>query len=91
MWNCWKARTELRSCVKIKMAILGVYMSAEEAGAGERGRECESEVYIHIFLLRFILFYCYFKCTFLSLEPMCQRIYFFIFMLCIYMNNISLT
>ena len=23
--------------------------------------------YIHIFLLRFILFYCYFKCTFLSL------------------------
>ena len=59
--------------MKIKMAILGVYMSAEEAGAGERGRECESEVYIHIFLLRFILFYCYFKCTFLSLEPMCQR------------------
>ena len=30
-------------------------MSVEEAGAGERGRECESEIYIYIFLLRFIL------------------------------------
>ena len=42
--------------------------------------------YIHIFLLRFISFYCYFKCTFLSLEPMCHRT-IFIFMLCIMMNN----
>ena len=30
--------------------------------------------------------YCYFKCTFLSLEPVCLRI-FIIFMLCILMNN----
>ena len=42
--------------------------------------------YIHIFLLRFILFYCYLKRIFLSLEPMCQR-NIFIFMLCILMNN----
>ena len=34
------------------------------------GRENVRVRYIHIFLLRFILFYCYFKCTFLSLEPM---------------------
>ena len=34
------------------------------------GRENVRVSYIHIFLLRFILFYCYFKCTFLSLEPM---------------------
>ena len=60
--------------------------SVEEAGAGERGRECESEIYTYIFLLRFILFYCYFKCTFLSLEPMCQR-QIYIFMLCILINN----
>ena len=51
-----------------------------------RGGENVRVRYIHIFLLHFILFYCYFKCTFLSLEPMCQR-KIFIFMLCILMNN----
>ena len=62
-------------------------MSVEEAGTGERGRECESEIYTYIsFSLRCSLFYCYFICTFLSLEPMCQR-KIFIFMLCILMNN----
>ena len=50
-----------------------------------RGGENVRVRYIHIFLLRFILLY-YFKCTFLSLEPLCQR-KIFIFMLCILMNN----
>ena len=31
--------------------------------------------------------YCYFKCTFLHLGPMCQRIFSLTFMLCILMNN----
>ena len=46
--------------------------------------------YMYIFLYVFFLnIYCYFKCTFLSLEPVCQR-KIFIFMLCILMNNTDL-
>ena len=51
-----------------------------------RGEENVRVRSMHRFLLRFNLFYCYFKCTFLSLEPMCQR-KMFMFMLCILMNN----
>ena len=60
-------------------------MSVEEAGAA-RGGENVKVRYIHLFLLRFISCYCYFKCTFLSLVSMCQR-KIFIFMLYILMNN----
>ena len=35
--------------------------TVEEAGAGERGRECENEIFTYLFYI-----YCYFKCTFLS-------------------------
>ena len=61
----------------------------EEAGAGERGRECESEIYsIYIYffyvLFHFIVILNVPSC--LSLEPRCRR-KFFIFMLCILMNN----
>ena len=46
---------------------------------------CESEIYTFIsFTFYFILFYCYFKCTFLSLEYQRKIL---IFMLCILMNN----
>ena len=48
-----------------------------------RGGEKEWDIYIYFF---YVLFYCYFKCAFLSLEPMGQRKNF-IFMLCILMNN----
>ena len=44
-------------------------MSVEEAGGeggGARGGENVRVRCIHLFLLRFISFYCYFKCTFLS-------------------------
>ena len=53
-------------------------------------------VYIHnstleteIYFMCLFYIYCYFKCTFLSLEPMCQR-KIVIFMLCILMNNFYL-
>ena len=48
-----------------------------------RGGENVRVRYIYFF---YVLFYCYFKCTFLSLEPMCQR-KILIFMLCILMTN----
>ena len=50
-------------------------MSVEEAGQGGRrvGRECESEIFMHLFDI-----YCYFKYL---LEAMCQR-KIFISMLC---------
>ena len=43
-------------------------------------------IYIYIYITYLFYIYCYFKCTCLSLEPMCQRI-IFIVMLCILMNN----
>ena len=48
-----------------------------------RGGENVRVRYIYFF---YVLFDCSFKCTFLSLEPMCQR-KILIFMLCILMTN----
>ena len=83
---CARARARLRmhACSEHGTCVCGC-MSVEEARAGEKGENLR-ERYIHFFLLPFILFYCYFKCTCLSLEPMCQR-RIFMFMLCMLMNN----
>ena len=82
---CVCARERACGCTRV-LNITHVWcMSVEEAGAGESERECESEMYTYIPFTS-VLFYCYFKCTFLSLESMCQR-KFFIFMLCLLMNN----
>ena len=53
-----------------------------KARAGERGRECER----YIFFMYLFHICCYFKCTSLSLETMCQR-KISILMLCILLNN----
>ena len=71
-------------CAEHDTCVAGVCLWKKPGRA--RGGENVRVRHIHLFLLRFILFYCYFKCTFLSLEPVCQR-KFFIFMLCILMNN----
>ena len=62
-------------------------MSVEDAGAGERGTECETYIYRererernYVFFTYLLLFQMY------LLEPMCLR-NIFIFILCILMNN----
>ena len=82
---CARARVSMHACFEYYTCVCGC-MSVEEAGGRARGEENVRVRYIRIFLLRFILFYCYFKRTFLSLEPMGQR-KVFIFMLCILMNK----
>ena len=86
---CARARSCVRVCgctrdLNITHVFAGacLWKKPEQARGGENVRVKS----MHIFLLRFILFYCYFKYTFLSLESMCQR-KFFILMLCILMNN----
>ena len=84
---CARARARARACgctrvLNITHVFAGVCLWKKPGRA--RGGENVRVRYIHRFLLRFILFY--FKCTFLSLAPMCQR-KIFIFMLCILMNN----
>ena len=58
------------------------------ARRGETGRARHFFIYALRLLLLLLLFFinCYFKCTFLSLELMCQR-KILIFMLCILMTN----
>ena len=73
-------------CVYVCVCVHVLNMTHVFAGVClGRARECESEIYIYIHFF-YNLFYCYFKCTFLSLELMCQR-KIFTFMLCILMNN----
>ena len=68
--------------LNITYVCLGVCMSVEEAGAAERGRECESETKIIFYV--FILFI-YFTCSFLS---RCVS-FVFKYLLCIILNNVS--
>ena len=58
-------------------------MSVEKPGQA-RGGENVRVRYKYVFV--YVLFYCYFPCAFLSLEPLCQR-KILIFMLCILMNS----
>ena len=57
----------------------------EEAGAGERGRQCESE--IDIFLCIYFIFIVILNVPSSVLSLCVKRFFLSIFMLCILMNN----
>ena len=58
----------MHACSKHYTCVCGC-VSVEEAEAGERGENVRVRFFkIHFTYLFYI--YCYFKCTFLSLEPM---------------------
>ena len=64
---CVCARMWMHVCSEHDTCVCGC-MSVEEARAGERGRQCESEIYMRNLKkkLTYLFDICYFKCTFLS-------------------------
>ena len=47
VYGCVCARVQMHACSEHDTCVCGC-MSVEEARAGERGRECESEIYTYI-------------------------------------------
>ena len=45
--------TRARACSEHYSCVCGC-MSVEEAGAGEKGRECESEIFTYLYVLLFL-------------------------------------
>ena len=80
MCACVHAHVRVCVCAEHDTCVSGVCLWKKPGWA--RGGENVRVRYIHLFLLRFIIL----NVPFSSLEPICQRNFFF-FMLCILMNN----